>query len=95
MSTENFDNMYRRLHKMATFFLHEMGEIGLVEATIDAKLFDIVFDHSVKSKLFLYPGDGSKTFQEVFDEPLKTGRSIVAITINIQGRPVIIRRAAR
>lgn len=95
MSTDNFDAFYRRMYKIAEFFTREMGEIGLVEATIDRQLFDIVFDYSVREKLFLYPGDGSKTYQEAFDEPLKTGKAIESITINIYGRPVLIRKAQK
>jgi hypothetical protein len=75
-------DIYERLHKIATFFMNEMGEMGVEEVTVSSKLFDQILHHSFTGvRLFLHSKEKTPP--------------IDAFTMNIYGRPVLVKRGRK
>lgn len=75
------EDFLQNMHRMCEIFLNYMGTWPIEEMTIETRFFDQLSEHARTRTLFLHvPGDRIPIEQ---------------MTINIQGRPVLIKRALR
>lgn len=78
------DPLLERIDKIVTFFLQEMNEMGVEEVTVSKSLFEQALHYAFHGK------DGRLFLHSEQKEP-----PIDSFTMNIYGRPVLIKRGKK
>ena len=68
--------MIQKMHKLASMLLREVDEFGIIEMKVTNRVFDLILHEAVQSMMIL----------GLDDVPVSE------ITINVMGRPVVVRR---